>query len=88
MYTLLDFYTDACSPCRALAPILDSVATDYVLDLQKINAEESLQVIKYNITSVPTLVLLKDGQEISRKQGFMPQSALQTWLDSHRVAHV
>ena len=64
-YLLLDFWAPWCSPCKLMNPIIDEIEKGYDLKVQRINVDEdSAMVQQYNITSVPTYILLKEGGEI------------------------
>ena len=64
-YLLLDFWAPWCSPCKLMNPILDEIEKEYDLKIQKINVDEdSAMVQQYNISSVPTYILLKEDGEI------------------------
>ena len=64
-YLLLDFWAPWCSPCKLMNPILDEIEKEYNLKIQKINVDEdSAMVQQYNISSVPTYILLKEDGEI------------------------
>ncbi len=64
-YLLLDFWAPWCNPCKLMNPILDEIEKEYNLKIQKINVDEdSAMVDKYNVASVPTYILLKEGGEI------------------------
>ena len=64
-YLLLDFWAPWCSPCKLMNPIIDEIEKKYDLKVQRINVDEdSAMVQQYNITSVPTYILLKEGGEI------------------------
>ena len=72
---LVDFYADWCPPCRALSPIIDEVADEntnenLVFTRMNVDDEEELSN-RYGIQSIPTLVLIKDGQEVSRSIGYI-----------------
>jgi thioredoxin 1 len=64
-YLLLDFWAPWCNPCKLMNPILDEIEKDYKLKIQRINVDEdSAMVQQYNITSVPTYILLKEDGTI------------------------
>ena len=86
MITLMDFYADWCGPCKMMAPIFAEVEKDYKgkVEFKKIDVEtNSAEAGKYSVMGIPTFVLLKDGEEISRKVGAMPKDILISWLDSN-----
>lgn len=85
MLTLIDFYADWCGPCKVMKPIFDKVAPDYEgkVEFQKVDVEEdNAKASEFGIMSIPTFVLLKDGEELDRKMGAMPEQALRAWIDS------
>jgi thioredoxin 1 len=62
---LVDFWAEWCGPCRMIAPILDEIAKDNEgkLVVGKINIDENLEVTqRYDVMSIPTLILFKDGE--------------------------
>lgn len=64
-YVLLDFWAPWCSPCKLMNPIIEEIEKEYDLKVQRINVDEDSSMVKqYNITSVPTYILLKEGGEI------------------------
>lgn len=75
---LVDFYADWCGPCKMLSPIVEAVAKETEnIKFVKINVDEAQELaMQYNIMSIPTLVLIKDGQEINRKVGLIDKSEL------------
>ncbi len=67
--TLVDFYADWCGPCRMLAPVLDQVSQDVKgkASVAKLDIDQAQKVTEdLQITSVPTLILFKDGKEVKR----------------------
>ena len=80
--TLVDFYTTWCGPCRMLAPILEEIEG---IDVIKVDVEEERELgLQYGINVVPTLVLLKDKKEVSRKQGYMDLDELNNWINQYK----
>lgn len=75
---LVDFYADWCGPCKMLSPVVDEVAQENEdIKVVKINVDEAQNVaMKYNIMSIPTLVVIKNGQEISRSVGVIDKSQI------------
>ncbi len=67
--TLVDFYADWCGPCRMLTPVLDQVSQDVKgkASVIKVDIDQAQKVTEeLQITSVPTLILFKDGKEVKR----------------------
>ncbi len=81
---LVDFWAPWCGPCRSVAPIVDDLATQYVgkLKVAKINVDESSAVaMQYQVTSIPTFILFKNGQVADRILGAMPRSEFVKFID-------
>ena len=75
---LIDFYADWCGPCKAYSPIVESVAAENEnIKVVKINVDNAQDiVIKYQVMSIPTTVVIKDGKEVNRAVGMMSKSDL------------
>jgi|LakMenEpi03Aug12_release.lakeMendotaPanAssembly.Ray.scaffolds.fasta_scaffold1589623_2 thioredoxin 1 len=75
---LLQFTASWCGPCKALSPIVEALEfTKFKVDVD--DAPELLK--KFNVRSVPTLVLLNDGKEIKRKVGLLKKEELESFVN-------
>jgi thioredoxin 1 len=83
---LLDFWAEWCGPCKMIAPILDAIADEYQdrLRVVKLNIDENPQTApKYNIRSIPTLLLFRDGAVAAQQVGAVSKAQLASFLDQH-----
>lgn len=77
--TLVDFNADWCGPCQAQAPMLEQLAADADNNYQiiSVNIDDNPELAEqYEVSSIPCLVLFKDGAEVTRKIGLTPKSTL------------
>ncbi|MFA5692882.1 MAG: thioredoxin [Acholeplasmataceae bacterium] len=83
---VVDFFATWCGPCKMLTPVLEELSTeDQDTSFVKVDIDEyRKQAIDAGIKAVPTLVLFKDGVEVSRTQGYQPKEKLVSWLSEHR----
>jgi thioredoxin 1 len=82
---LVDFWAEWCGPCKALAPMLDEIADEYKgkVALAKLNIDQNPKSpLRYNVRSIPTLILFKDGQVQGQKVGGLRKPDLTAFLDS------
>lgn len=76
---LLDFWAQWCAPCRAVAPVLDELAEKYKgkFTVGKVNVDEFPDLAaKFGVLNIPTLVFVKNGEEVDRVVGVQPKSQL------------
>ncbi|MBR6321527.1 MAG: thioredoxin [Lachnospiraceae bacterium] len=73
---LLDFWATWCGPCRMIAPVLSEIAGEYDgrVKVGKVNVDEESELASaFRITSIPTLVLVKNGKPAGQMVGFRPK---------------
>ena len=81
---LVDFWADWCGPCKMIAPILEEVASSQQgkIRVAKLNVDDnSATAAKFNIRSIPTLLLFNQGKVVATKVGAVPTSQLRAFLD-------
>ena len=73
---LVDFYADWCGPCKMLSPIVDQVAEENEdIKVVKVNVDDAQDLaMKYQVMSIPTLVVIKEGKEINRSVGLIDKN--------------
>ncbi len=82
---LVDLWAPWCGPCRMVSPALEQLATEKAgeIKLVKVNVDESPALQRrFGVQSIPTMLLLRDGQVVARQVGAVPLEALRSWVES------
>ena len=76
---VIDFFATWCVPCQMLTEVLHDIEKEYedVVEIFKVDVDENQEIaIRYEVTSMPTLVFFKDGEEVERKIGYIEREEL------------
>src|SRR5216683_4803219 len=78
---IVDFWAEWCGPCHAVAPVLDRIADEHPVKLVKVNIDEEQGLAqRYGVSSIPTMILFKNGEPQASAIGAMPKGALERQL--------
>ena len=83
---LVDFFADWCGPCKMLSPVLEALASkNNDIDFYKINVDENTDLAeKYSVSSIPNVLIFKNGQVADSSIGFKTEEQMQEFIDSNR----
>ena len=80
----VDFWAEWCGPCRSVSPVVEELSAEYdgKVDFVKINVDENGELAqKYNVFSIPTLTIFKNGEIVSQKVGASTKESFKTMID-------
>ena len=83
---LVDFWAEWCMPCRMIAPMIDEVAKEYdgKVKIGKLNVDEAQETASnYNIMSIPTLIMFKNGEAVDKIMGAVPKADVVSCVEKH-----
>ena len=83
---LVDFFATWCGPCRQMLPIVTELSEEMAdaIKIVKLDVDEAAKTAeKYEIQSIPTMILFKDGQVKSTRNGASTKAELQSWIDEN-----
>ena len=82
---LVDFFATWCGPCKMIAPVIEELAEKYEgkVKIRKVNVDEENELaMKFQIASIPTLVLFKEGKVVNTKMGLCSKSEIESMINS------
>jgi len=80
---LVDFWAAWCGPCRMLSPVVEEIADEYAgkVKVGKVNVDEEGQLaMQFNVSSIPTLVVFKDGKAVDSSVGVVPKASIEKMI--------
>lgn len=83
---LVDYWAEWCGPCRAIAPVVENIAEKYAgkLKVGKLNVDQNPGITaQYNIRSIPTLILFKNGRPAAMQVGSVSATQLSAFVEQH-----
>ncbi len=83
--TIVDFFATWCGPCRMLTPVLEELNEKQIVNVVKVDVDESTEMAKnFSVSVVPTLFLMKDKKILSKKEGYMNLDEIEEWVNKYR----
>lgn len=84
--TVVDFWAEWCGPCRKIGPVVEQLAKEYSgkVNIGKVNVDKCPNTtIEYGVTSIPTLLFIKNGKVVDKLIGGYPKSAIEKKIKAH-----
>lgn len=83
---LVDFWATWCGPCRRIAPIIEELAQDNPdVSVGKLDVDAAQEIaIRYGVSSIPTILIFKNGEVVETTMGLQPKNSLQLMLNRHK----
>ncbi len=82
----VDFWAEWCGPCRVVSPIVEQLSSEYKdkVDFVKVNVDQNNELAsKYNIFSIPTLAIFRNGQVVSQAAGAASKESIRNYIDKN-----
>lgn len=83
---MVDFYADWCGPCKMMSPVIEQLAQEYdgKLNIYKLNVDDAREIAgEYGISSIPTVIIFKDGQKVDQFIGALPKSQIEGYIKKY-----
>ena len=85
-FVVVDFWASWCPPCMVIAPIIEKLAKQYAgkIVFAKVNVDQNPKTaLAYRVTSIPTLIVIKNGVEVDRIIGAVPEEVIKSIINKH-----
>ena len=84
-FAVVDFSAEWCGPCRMIGPFLESIEEQLGIEIMQVNIDESPNIsAKYEVMSIPTVMIFKKGEKVAQNVGAASKARLTEWIKSHQ----